>query len=243
MNLTAYFTQDVSNQIILGVNINVIDYDNGNSIQYWGNYSESTGSFILYPQPYDNTYPAGGSPYIIPSTYVYYFDFVFNDDYIGDFGFRFNATDTNINRTLYVNGNHAQISFAYDKGYDLTGGSFNFYNLNHLVKKQTVTTIINDGTTESNQSQNALESANENLDLTAGQYEQIENTFNDNMNDSLDDIDMSFNPLSFGSKFQASAIWVSDQFNELTNDSPFGSLMGFSLILGISLLIIGKVFG
>lgn len=242
LNLIAYFTEDVSSQTILGVNVNIIDYDNSNSIQYWGSI-DNNGIIILYPQPYDNTYPAGGSPYIIPSTYVYYFDFVFNDDYIGDFGFRFNATDTNINRTLYVNGNHAQISFAYDKGYDLTGGTFTFYNLNHLVKKQTTQNLIQDGTQETIESSNGLDDANQNLINESDEYNQLESGFNNDMNSALDDIDTQFNPSSFGSKFQASAIWVSDQFNELTSDSPFGSFLGFSLLLGLSLLIIGRVFG
>lgn len=242
MNLTAYFTQDVSNQIIIGVNVSVIDYSNNNSIQYWGN-MDSNGNIILYPQPYDNTYPAGGSAYIIPSTYVYYFDFVFNDDYIGDFGFRFNATGTALNRTIYVNGSHAQISFAYDKGYDLTEGTFVFYNLNHLIKKQTTQSLIQDGTQDTIESSNALDNSNSDLLESSDTYNELESGFNNDMNSALDDIDTQFNPSSFGSKFQASAIWVSDQFNELTSDSPFGSFMGFSLLLGLSLLIIGRVFG
>lgn len=69
----------------------------------------------------------------------------------------------------------------------------------------------------------------------------IENDFSDDMNSALDDIDTSFSPSNMGSKFQSSAIWVTQQFDRVTSSTPFGSLLGFSLLLGLALLIVGKV--
>lgn len=91
------------------------------------------------------------------------------------------------------------------------------------------------------------EAAEENLDdqtdLASGafsQFEGIESDFNDGFTDSLDQITIT-TPGAMGSKFQASAIWVKTQFDRITNSTPFGSILGFSLLLGLSLLIVGRV--
>ena len=69
-----------------------------------------------------------------------------------------------------------------------------------------------------------------------------ENTFNRSMNDSLDDIDVNFNiGNQFGSKFMASATWVKTQFDYLTSGTPYGTVLSFSLLLGLALLLVGKL--
>lgn len=43
------------------------------------------------------------------------------------------------------------------------------------------------------------------------------------------------------SDFQRSAFWVTDKFNRMTNNNAFGSLLGFSLLIGFAMAIIGRV--
>lgn len=99
------------------------------------------------------------------------------------------------------------------------------------------------GSNSSIQSSSDLDDSTSQLSQDIISYTQIENSFNDDMNSYLQDIDTSNNlPSAMGSKFLTSANWVRVQFNRMTENTPFGSLLGFSLVLGISLLIIGKVY-
>lgn len=41
--------------------------------------------------------------------------------------------------------------------------------------------------------------------------------------------------------WQQSAVWVTDKFNRFTNGNAFGSLLGFSLLIGFAMAIIGRV--
>lgn len=243
ISLTAYFTQDVSNQIILGVNMSLIDYESNDVYQYWG--SDDGTKITFYPAAYDGSYPTGGTPLITNPSQIVTLDFVFNDDYIGSFGYTFyEPGGANIDsRTLYVNGSHASISFLYSSRYILTNSTITFRNLNNLVKKQSVTSGIYEGTQESIESEQALDNSNEDLSSTVNEFDELETGFNDDMNDALDDINTDVSLNDFGADFQSSAVWVSQQFNRLTANTPFGSVLGFSLLLGLSLLIIGKVLG
>lgn len=101
--------------------------------------------------------------------------------------------------------------------------------------------IIANGTQNSNNSSDNLENSNSQVSDVVSQYDNLESNFNDSLNSSLNNINTSLTPSAMGSKFQASAIWVRTQFNRMTNNTPFGSIMGFSLLLGLSLLIIGKI--
>lgn len=99
------------------------------------------------------------------------------------------------------------------------------------------------GTDSTNNSSSDLDDSTSQLTQDITSYTQIENSFNDDMNSYLQDIDTSNNlPSAMGSKFLTSANWVRVQFNRMTENTPFGSLLGFSLVLGIALLIIGKVY-
>ena len=61
------------------------------------------------------------------------------------------------------------------------------------------------------------------------------------MNSALNNVNVNFDVGNqLGSKFLASAQWVRQQFDSLTSNTPFGTVLSFSLILGIALLIIGK---
>lgn len=94
---------------------------------------------------------------------------------------------------------------------------------------------------DTNESAADLEDSQSDFSQSASDLFDYENSFNESMNDSLENINVQFNVGNqLGSKFLASASWVRTQFDSLTNNTPFGTVLSFSLILGIALLIIGK---
>ena len=103
--------------------------------------------------------------------------------------------------------------------------------------------LLANGNNPSNTSSSNLETQKDSFDTTSNSLYSSENAFNTDMNSKLQSIDTSFNPsTSFGSKFLSSANWVRTQFDNITSTTPFGTVLSFSMLLGLSLLIIGKVF-
>lgn len=97
--------------------------------------------------------------------------------------------------------------------------------------------------------QESLDNADDmNSDLVSSEDDlfSYEDTFGENLDDSLQSMDntiINYDPgTAFGSKFLYSSNWVRSQFEAMTSNTPFGSVLSFSLLLGIALLIIGKVF-
>lgn len=102
--------------------------------------------------------------------------------------------------------------------------------------------IIAQGTQTSQSSASSTDQANDDLVTSSDSLFQFESSQNQNMNNALNQIDTNYDVGNkFGSKFLASADWVRTQFNVLTGNTPFGSVLSFSLLLGLALLIIGKV--
>ena len=129
---------------------------------------------------------------------------------------------------------------SYFKNYISTDFALTYGLTNDLLNNLN---IIAQGTNQSNQSSSSLETQKGSFDTTSNNLYSSENAFNTDMNSKLQSIDTSFNPsTSFGSKFLSSADWVRTQFNNLTSTTPFGTVLSFSMLLGLSLLIIGKVF-
>lgn len=104
--------------------------------------------------------------------------------------------------------------------------------------------IIANGTLNSNNAVNSSDDIKNDFDDSASDLVSAENSFNASMNSSLENINTDFSFSSnFGNKFLSSADWVRVQFNNMTNSTPFGSVLGYALLLGIGLLIIGKTLG
>lgn len=92
--------------------------------------------------------------------------------------------------------------------------------------------------TESQQLSNNASTINDLSNQTSG----IEETFNNDFNDNLDNIDENLNNNILSSNnFLQSANWVRLRFNSIVNNNPFGDILQFSLIFGIALLLIGRV--
>ena len=101
--------------------------------------------------------------------------------------------------------------------------------------------IVAQGTTQSNQSASSESAVNQQFASDSQQLMDFEDTMSNNMDTQLQQINTSFDVgNTFGSKFLTSAEWVRNQFNTITNNTPFGTFISFSLLIGLSLLLVGK---
>lgn len=98
--------------------------------------------------------------------------------------------------------------------------------------------LIANGSSSSNSSSSSLDSTTSNFSSNANDLVTIEDSFNSSLNSNLQNINPVFN---LGSSFLVSANWVSTQFNNIVNNTPFASLITFGLTLGLALLLVGKV--
>ena len=94
---------------------------------------------------------------------------------------------------------------------------------------------------QSQESVNNLEDTMSDFTQASDDVINVENDIGSGFENSLDDIPTSFNYSNqFGASFISSAQWVRNQFNSMTINNPFGSLITFSLILGVGLLLLGR---
>lgn len=105
--------------------------------------------------------------------------------------------------------------------------------------------IIANGNTQSNNSSSQADSTNQQANTVFTQEEQLVNNAENQLATDLQTLDIQNqnNNLFGNSKFIASASWVKTQFDTLTNNNAFGYLITFSLVIGLSLVIIGKLRG
>lgn len=105
--------------------------------------------------------------------------------------------------------------------------------------------IIANGNNQSNQSSSQADTTNQQANTVFTQEEQLVNNAENQLASDLQTLDIQNqnNNLFGNSKFIASASWVKTQFDTLTNNNAFGYLITFSLVIGLSLVIIGKLRG
>lgn len=105
--------------------------------------------------------------------------------------------------------------------------------------------IITNGNNTSNSSVNNADSTNQQASTTFQQEEQLVSNAENDLSTKLNNLDIQNqnNSLFGNSKFIASASWVKTQFDYFTNNNAFGYLITFSLVIGIALVIIGKLRG
>lgn len=100
--------------------------------------------------------------------------------------------------------------------------------------------IIANGTAGSSQTASSVSNESQSLTDVSDDIHDMESSFNSDLNNNLQAIDTTITPGTFGSSFLASSSWVKTQFDQLTSNTPFGSVLSFSLILGLGLLIVGR---
>ena len=125
---------------------------------------------------------------------------------------------------------------------------FNFYfvindeiDLNTIIVKAPETdNLISDGNSNSQTATSNNNQSNQILDNTVNQMESLENGFKNDLNSNLNNINSTDFNITGITQLSNAANFVRVQFDNLTKNNPFGTIIGFSLFLGLSLLIIGK---
>lgn len=83
--------------------------------------------------------------------------------------------------------------------------------------------------------------ANTNIfNSNASQEQQIASAQESQFDTAINQIDTT-NPLANLSDFSNAATWVRAQFDTLTTNNAFGTLLGFTLLLGLALAIVGRI--
>lgn len=105
--------------------------------------------------------------------------------------------------------------------------------------------IIANGNSSSNSSVSGADQINNQASSTFDQEEQLINNAENDLSNKLNNLNIQNqnNNLFGNSKFISSASWVKTQFDRLTTNNAYGYLITFSLVIGISLVIIGKLRG
>lgn len=107
-------------------------------------------------------------------------------------------------------------------------------------KLDTQNTLINSGTTQSQGKATKNDTATTNFNTAQNQQkaieEGVEKDFTSSMSNIPNDVDIIRN-----NNFLKSTMWVIKQWNWLITGTIFESVLGYSLLLGFALLIIGKV--
>lgn len=105
----------------------------------------------------------------------------------------------------------------------------NYYITNEVTQTENKETTVNNYDTHETNLQTV---SNQEHQFTVGIENQFENQIQliDPTNSVIDNV-----------SWQQSAVWVTDKFNRFTNGNAFGSLLGFSLLIGFAMAIIGRV--
>lgn len=208
--------------LIFGINRNVYNQTTLNNALYWVKTSGPSIEFEWAETLYRNNY----APYSVVKCRIYFTNL--------------ELSTTTANVTVYALNacKLTPIYFNYEAP-DNIGMDFALqYNLENKITKALEEIA---GNTESEESASDLEDTMSDFTQASDNVINVENDIGSGFENSLDDIPNTFNFQSqFGASFISSAQWVRDQFNNMTINNPFGSLITFSLILGVGLLLLGR---
>lgn len=112
------------------------------------------------------------------------------------------------------------------------------------LKKYDLADIHNDivsGNSASQSVKDSINSKNTDLSNNISSVNTFENQQGQNFTNDMQSINFESSDLVENSSFLSSAKFVRDQYEHLTNDTPFYSLIVFSLSLGIGLTVIGRL--
>lgn len=160
-----------------------------------------------------------------------------------------------------------QLQFNYlilknnKNGSDYTGSRFyiNYINnaLTHLNNEQYIPiyygkvsdcpmeylSYVGLSTTEENQVNDVssdMDDINDELNQTVDNIDQVEVDLTSDFEDNIQAIDTTFDITDVGDGLYYSAQWLRTQFNNLTTSTPYGTLILFSMTVGLALLLIGR---
>lgn len=160
-----------------------------------------------------------------------YFNYFYYDNISTEFALKYNL-------------NNKELQLLQNCSDYLNDIKINVNNIRYNVQsiRDDLNVLLN-GTTSSNNSVNNIQSNNSSFKEYSNQIDNIESNYSNSLDTNLNNIDtnVDFNVNGGGSYFLNSIKWVGNQFNLMTNKTPFGTLLGFSLIFGLAMLIIGRI--
>lgn len=109
-----------------------------------------------------------------------------------------------------------------------------------IVKAPDTDSLLSDGNTNSQSTTSNNNESNKQLDNTINNMDQLENNYKSDLNNNLNNINSNDFNITGITQLSNAANFVRVQFDNLTKNNPFGTILGFSLFIGLSLLIIGK---
>lgn len=129
-------------------------------------------------------------------------------------------------------------SFYYNGFYFVINDELDLNTI--IVKAPDTDSLLNDGNSNSQSVTSNNNQSNQLLNNTVNQMESLENGFKNDLTSNLDNINANDFNISGITQLSNAANFVRVQFDNLTKNNPFGIILGFSLFIGLSLLIIGK---
>lgn len=99
------------------------------------------------------------------------------------------------------------------------------------------------GDSSSDSAGSNIDNKSDALSSAASSLNSIESQYLTNMNLQMNNIDFTGEGVALinNGNFLTSANWVRTQFNRMTSNNVFGTMIYFSLVLGLSLLVLGKL--
>lgn len=95
------------------------------------------------------------------------------------------------------------------------------------------------GNQEANSTSTSLNNKTSELTTSIDNVTSLESDFIDNMDSSIDDINFTSDLVSNGNLL-SSMTWVKQQYDRITVNNVFGSMIQYALLFGLGLLIIGR---
>lgn len=113
------------------------------------------------------------------------------------------------------------------------------YKLSQSVSDDTTHTLLNEGTNQSQTVSNQLGNKTSDLTSSINDVTSLEDDFITDMDSSIEDIDFNSSLVSNGNLL-SSMTWVKQQYDRMTVNNVFGSMIQYALLFGLGLLIIGR---
>ena len=132
---------------------------------------------------------------------------------------------------------------SYNDQFTLHNFLFKLSDLNSnnlIVKAPDTDNLLSDGNSNSQSTTTTNNQSNQSLDKTISQMDSLEYRYKNNLNNHLNNINVNDYNITNITQLSNAANFVRVQFDNLTKNNPFGTILGFSLFLGLSLLVIGK---
>lgn len=116
------------------------------------------------------------------------------------------------------------------------------YTIGKSVSDDITHDLLSDGTSDSQNAASDLDNTTSDLTTVTNNLNNFESNLASDLSTQMNAIDINASgSIISNNNFLLTSNWVRTQYNRMINNNPFGSMISFSLVIGLSLLIIGKL--